>query len=957
MRCLRWFGWACIGLLMASPALALPDNFVQEGLVLDGEGRPIEGEHTLRIRLYDAAAGGQVLFDEIHQNVPFFEGYYAVQVGGEEPLRVDVFRRAGVWLGMTIDGGDELRPRTPIAKVPAAFTADVADNAVGNITPQTVRVGGRLVIDGEGRWVGDPGGIQGPQGPQGPVGPEGPEGPRGPAGGNGSPDTPQQVRAKLVQVDGAGSGIDADALDGLQADRFMRVDRNTGTTGTLAAAQFHINIGEQGGARGWMTHGMRVGGAGNDGGYFGLKVEGDNRADTVIAFGDDAQENLRVIYTGSGGPANGEERMRVTSAGAVGIGTASPRTRLDVAGAIRVGMENACDGNRGGSLRWNGRALELCDGANWQGLVTGVGDVLDIVRDGDGAGSGLDADRLDGLDSAQFMRTDRDTGTSGRIGANGFDLRVGAMGGANRPWMTDGLRVGAGGSDGAYFGMKFEGDNNADTVVAWGDDAGDDLRFIYADSGGPANGRERMRILSSGQVGIGTTNPRANLEVAGGLRIGAFAACDNTLSGTLRYQNGRVEVCNGGAWQPFLSNPADVVAAVRQADGAGSGLDADRFDGLDSSVFMRADRDTGTVGVLTASRLHVNEGAMGGTRRDWMNHGLRVGASGSDGAYFGMKDEGGNNGDTVVAWGDDVGDDLRFIFARSGGAANGEEYMRILSSGNIGIGTTNPQARLDVAGALRVGSQATCNANAAGAIRWSGLRFEGCNGTRWVRLDNDAETLRFDGLLAHWELDGNWRDSSGNNRHGGGGGAVRFEPTGLSQSAYFNGAGGQNATRSYGAFPNLNPRDAVTVSAWIRSAHNNRYNGVWQMVSHYSTWILGTGCWDCNNMCFIIHANNGWNYGSCFAVPNPQEWHHFVGTFDRNNGGHKYLYVDGVRRDSTQPGNRQMTADGGPIDIGHRECCDHGNFNGWIDDIQIYDRALSANEVQQLYNSYAGRVR
>ncbi len=943
-------------LLLAAPAWALPDQFVQEGLVFDGEGRPIEGEHTLRVRLYDAAQGGALLFDEVHRGVPFFEGYYAVSVGSVERLTPGLFDAARVYLGLTIDQGAELAPRTPIVKVPAALLADVAGNAVGDITPRSVRVGGQLVIDGDGRWVGDPTGLVGPPGPPGAAGPEGPEGPRGPAGGDGSPDTPAQVRDKLRQVDGAGSGVDADALDGLDSGRFMRADQNTGTSGTLAAAQFHVNIGEQGGSRPWMTHGMRVGGARNDGGYFGLKVEGDNRADTVIAFGDDAGESLRVIYTGSGGPVDGVERMRVGADGAVGIGTAAPRTRLDVAGAIRVGMENNCDGARGGALRWNGQALELCDGGGWRALLTDVADLIDIVRDGDGAGSGLDADRLDGVDSAQFMRADRDTGTSGTIGSTGFHVRLNEMGGARRGWMNDGLRIGAAGSDGAYFGMKFEGDDNADTVVAWGDGAGDDLRFIYARNGGPGDGEERMRILSSGQVGIGTADPRANLEVAGGLRIGAFAACDGDLSGTLRYQGGRVEVCNGGVWQRFLSDPADVVAAVRAADGAGSGLDADRLDGLDSGVFMRADRDTGTVGVLSASRLHVGEGQMAGTRRDWMNHGLRVGASGSDGAYFGMKDEGGNNGDTVVAWGDDVGDDLRFIFARSGGPADGEEYLRILSSGEVGIGTSSPRARLDVAGALRVGHQDTCNGNTAGSIRWSGVRFEGCNGSRWVRLDNDAETLRFEGLLAHWELDNNWRDSSGNNRHGSGGGQVAFEATGLVSSARFNGAGGDVATRSYGTFPNINPRDAITVSAWIRSAHNNRYNGVWQMVSHYSTWILGTGCWDCNSMCFIIHANNGWNYGSCYAVPNPQEWHHFVGTYDRNTGT-KILYVDGVRRDSTAPGNRAMSADGGPIDIGHRECCDHGNFNGWIDDIQLYDRALSANEVLQLYNSYAGRVR
>lgn len=68
-----------------------------------------------------------------------------------------------------------------------------------------------------------PAGPQGPQGatgatgPQGAAGPQGPEGPQGPAG---SPDTPAQVLAKLLTVDGAGSGLDADLLDGQHASDF-----------------------------------------------------------------------------------------------------------------------------------------------------------------------------------------------------------------------------------------------------------------------------------------------------------------------------------------------------------------------------------------------------------------------------------------------------------------------------------------------------------------------------------------------------------------------------------------------------------------------------------------------------------------------------------------------------------------------------------------------------------------
>jgi hypothetical protein len=67
-----------------------------------------------------------------------------------------------------------------------------------------------------------PKGDVGPQGPQGATGPQGAKGDKGDPGANGSPDTPEQVRDKLASVDGAGSGVDADALDGLSSTQFVR---------------------------------------------------------------------------------------------------------------------------------------------------------------------------------------------------------------------------------------------------------------------------------------------------------------------------------------------------------------------------------------------------------------------------------------------------------------------------------------------------------------------------------------------------------------------------------------------------------------------------------------------------------------------------------------------------------------------------------------------------------------
>ncbi len=65
--------------------------------------------------------------------------------------------------------------------------------------------------------------------------------------------------------------------------------------------------------------------------------------------------------------------------------------------------------------------------------------------------------------------------------------------------------------------------------------------------------------------------------------------------------------------------------------------------------------------------------------------------------------------------------------------ANSSAYLAV-NSGNVGIGTANPQAKLDIVGGeIRVASSgAACDASRAGAIRFSNGVFYGCNGTSWV---------------------------------------------------------------------------------------------------------------------------------------------------------------------------------------------------------------------------------
>jgi len=74
--------------------------------------------------------------------------------------------------------------------------------------------------------------------------------------------------------------------------------------------------------------------------------------------------------------------------------------------------------------------------------------------------------------------------------------------------------------------------------------------------------------------------------------------------------------------------------------------------------------------------------------------------------------------------------------------AVGTSRLVVSTSGNIGIGTTTPGDSLHVAGRIQMDTNAAASA-ADGAIRWSGSDFEGRKGGAWVSLTStgsDADT-------------------------------------------------------------------------------------------------------------------------------------------------------------------------------------------------------------------------
>jgi hypothetical protein len=167
------------GLAWSPPASAsVPNLLTEQGRLLDASNTPLTGSATLVFSVYNAATGGTALWTET-QTVTLDGGYFSARLGEVTSLPVDLFTGAELFLGVAVNADAEMTPRQTLDSVPYAL---VADNAVGDITPTSVTVGGTVVIDDTGKWVGPSAGIVGPTGPAGTAGATGATGAAGAQG-------------------------------------------------------------------------------------------------------------------------------------------------------------------------------------------------------------------------------------------------------------------------------------------------------------------------------------------------------------------------------------------------------------------------------------------------------------------------------------------------------------------------------------------------------------------------------------------------------------------------------------------------------------------------------------------------------------------------------------------------------------------------------------------------------
>lgn len=221
---------------------------------------------------------------------------------------------------------------------------------------------------------------------------------------------------------------------------------------------------------------------------------------------------------------------------------------------------------------------------------------------------------------------------------------------------------------------------------------------------------------------------------------------------------------------------------------------------------------------------------------------------------------------------------------------------------------------------------------------------------------------RFKGLVGHWRLDGDGKDS--------GPGAFHGIPTGAPRPSEGKIGGAFRFEKDEQVITLPTPidldriqEDSYTLAVWFRTEALPAGSGGEDNYSRYGLlmkagWHLGLS-YNRGGLFFMDHWLSGdKNVGIAAAKPVPPgEWHHVVGVVDLEAGA-TLIYIDGglSKKRSWPAGSAPRSYGKVPWRIGQ---ANPGSSTyawparGRIDDVRLYDQALSPEEIRTLYQAGA----
>jgi hypothetical protein len=471
-----------------------------------------------------------------------------------------------------------------------------------------------------------------------------------------------------------------------------------------------------------------------------LTASGSTAQDTRIVGGSGSTSNISFVTSGS-------EQMRLTSTG-LGIGTSSPGTKLDVSGAdvYRVFRVSTTTGGviEAGLLGQSTIGIQsLSNAGNFQNLLLqpnggnlGIGTSSPATKlhvnkasqtPGDTTPSGalLVTNTLAGaagveigsgssvLGYLQVRNTTNQTYYDFALQPNGGNVGIGT----NSPIAGYGLTIGNDSTGNTTVGLAFSTSAAERGSVSMNATLGE-LRLTagYAGYGGfqtfYANGSERMRLDSSGNLGLGVT-PSAWSGLAAALQVqnasivtSSTGAVDTNFSSNAYYNSGWKYIISAAATQYIQNATGDHRWYTAPSGTAGNAISFTQAMTLDASGNL-------ALGQTSASyRLDVLSGADVAIRaRANNNEVLRVESTGTTGSYIRFIN---------------TADNLAYIGSASGALnflTNNTERARITSGGDLWVGTAT---------AISPGSLTANNVLSAGtSSQWAAAVRNSTTGTPW----------------------------------------------------------------------------------------------------------------------------------------------------------------------------------------------------------------------------------
>ncbi|MDD5627056.1 MAG: LamG domain-containing protein [Patescibacteria group bacterium] len=210
-----------------------------------------------------------------------------------------------------------------------------------------------------------------------------------------------------------------------------------------------------------------------------------------------------------------------------------------------------------------------------------------------------------------------------------------------------------------------------------------------------------------------------------------------------------------------------------------------------------------------------------------------------------------------------------------------------------------------------------------------------------------------DGLVGYWKMDeASWAgaageviDSSGAGNHGVAAGGVTKANT--TSTAKFGRAGDFDGTDDYVSVPasTIQPGNEITISFWAFVDAATQNNAIWfedangRIINIHLLYNNGNTYWDA--------GVDGAGYDRIFkANPSPaitNQWHYWAFTKNAATGDMK-IYLDGVLWHSDTGKIKPFTVPSSSGLIGNI-------FNGKLDDVKIYNKARSAEQIRRDYET------